>query len=143
MVSTAIWISTVNRPWPISVKPLDSADAAVGFDHRAGALPYSTTPLPMPTFLMPQAMPDRLALLARGVIVSLHRLQRLAAGRRLVERLAAAEDVAVAQARCASASPSASMPSFLGQHVEAALDREAAIWLTPKPRIAPQGGLLV
>ena len=53
---TAAWMQTVNRPWPISVKPVRMA-ARPPDSIVMAALPTSTMPLPRPTFLMPQAMP--------------------------------------------------------------------------------------
>ena len=56
VVSTANCTSMVISPWPISVKPLNSVTwPSVSTTSRA--LPHSCTPLPMPLFFTPQAMP--------------------------------------------------------------------------------------
>ena len=52
----------VNSPCPISVKPVRMWSVSSSSTVIA-ALPMSGMPLPMPTFLMPQAMPAYFALL--------------------------------------------------------------------------------
>ena len=54
--SQAICWSTVSTPWPISVQEWKSVTVPSASGRRM-ARPSSGTPLPMPVFLTPQAMP--------------------------------------------------------------------------------------
>ena len=81
VASTANWMQIVNSPWPISVKPVRMwivlSSSTVSAD-----LPISGMPLPMPTFLMPQAMPANFA----DLVGVLHGFERFAEAERLVEQ---------------------------------------------------------
>ena len=89
---------------------------------RRIARPYSVTPLPMPVFLTPQAMPANRALPV-GVA---HRQQRLLEADPGAELLSGAEAVADVQRV-----PPADLPAVdadsLGEQVEHALDREVRL----------------
>jgi hypothetical protein len=129
--------ATVLTPWPISVQPW-SMTTLSGASTVMRAEEASGMPLPMPVFLRPQAMPGVFG----GVELVFDGQQRLAhAGARL-------DDLA----RWPSCQPStqgvvvAELPAvkaaLLAQLVDEAFQPEGA-WLTPKPRMAPQGILLV
>ena len=111
-------MQSVNRPWPISVKPVRMWIVSASSTVRAD-LPISGMPLPMPTFLMPQAMPAYLA----DLVGVLHGFERFAEAERLVEQLAGGErfarleNVAVADVVAVDA-------DFFGEAIEQAFDRE-------------------
>ncbi len=110
---------------------------AIVFQYVNAARPISGMPLPIPTFLMPQAMPAYLA----DLVLILDGFECLAEPKRFVKQLARRkrfarlEDVAIADVVGVDA-------HLFGESIEQPFDGERSL-VAPNPRIAPQGGLLV
>ena len=114
VASTANWMQSVNRPWPISVKPVRMW-IVLASSTVSAALPISGMPLPMPHVLDAAGDAGVLGALVRV----LHGFERFAEAERLVENLAGGkrfarlENVAVADVVAVDA-------DLLGQPIEQA-----------------------
>ena len=134
--SAASWRNTVWQPCPISVQEWNSVRVPSA-SGRSTARPRSTSPLPMPVFLAPHAIPA-------------YRASRYAS--RTASSVALIPTPGPSRWPVPNRSPTSSalrhrisqrsMPACSASMSSTPSSANAA-WLTPNPRIAPDGGLLV